>query len=843
MYVRLALLLLSVSLWHSVAPTYANNYQQCLPNESCVIGEFLYDDDYSPLPGQSCTLTAKYPDGTPYLSSQALVDRGDGWYSYTASIGSTLGLYSATICCTPSSGLMCLDKSFEVKASVTGGSSLTPADIWGYSNRTLTSYGSLVSDIWGYSSRSLTSFGSLVSDIWGHSSRTMTSFGSLVESIWGGSGVTTTTESSPTGISAIIAEQRAQRELLERLVNAPIISLSLEDGASIPDLETKIDDSKKHASSLYTQISSAKSRLMVLDTKWDRLTQEAILNEITAVSALFQNSSELQALAKSWDTQAVRDISVGTDQLNSQLSLLLSSTSLKKERIAPSSLVSALTTLSDLENVLGDSTSVSSDNTLFGYLESVHERHQTLLSENQKITAVLENLSGQGTSSTQKEVNSLKSRLLALNQYPAGASLINPAKASSDQKLNFKNILYSLQALIGLNTQLLALDVGQPVRSLWLEEGSIIFRAVITNPSSLITQTVPLKFYLPREIKTDDILELDPSLSTTYDASEEALYVSGSYTLAPNQTKLVYVEVEDIWFLTEAEITTLRTQAAELLAPLAKTAYFSQGTVLKSEIDVTLDKILLSTGKAITPENRIRTYREAQLELSKVGVNMDRLQDLVAQSSGTGSIFGFVGGVQTIAVWGLIIVVVAGFVFLTIYFKKIGLTPPPKDTQTEAPTLPSISLETKPHPAWQTPALISLVVVITASVTVALTRLARPTQEPVINQISSSPLPTSTPTPIPSPSPTATPGSIDVTSEKSILGEQLETHTLTVPADSSVNIRALPNPSADIVMAIKTSLDVYVFKTQGDWTQIGFTSNDQAKGYWVHSQFLSPLDN
>lgn len=827
-------------------PAHAGDYQQCLTSATCTLGEFLYDDSYSPLPSQTCTLNAKDPSGTAFITNQAMTSRSDGWYSYDATIGTTEGLYTATICCTPATGTVCLDKSFEVKAA--SGSSLTPAAIWNYSDRTLTSYGSLVSDIWSYSSRSLTSFGSLVSDIWGYSGRTMTSFGDLVGSIWGAapSSLTASPSNNPATLSGIVAEQKTQRDLLEKLVNAPIISLSLGDGSSTPDLESKLNESKKQASLLYDAISSAKSRLMILDSKWNKLTADAATKEITSVAGLIQDQDSLLSLEKAWDTPLISSLNEESSGLKSSLSSLLTAATIDKTTLAPSSLTASLEHLSVMENVLGDSTNSSDDKTFYGYLSQVDDRNTNLKSENQKISAILENLNGQGENTASTQVNSIKNRLLTLNEYPGGESLANPAKASTDSKLNLKNILFSLQALVGLNQQILAMNAGDPIRSLWLEEGSVIFRAVITNPSTITTQSVPLKFYLPREVKTDDIITLDPTLSTTYDSKEEALYASGTYELKPKETKVVFVEIQDIWQLTSTELETLRTQAINLLKPLEKTAYFSQGTTLKSDIDVTLDKVALSTSKAVTPENRIRTYREAKLELAKVDASMNRLQDLVAQSSGTGSIFGFVGGVQTVAVWGIILVVVAGFIFLSIYFKKLGLnqrstapgvedahTPRVSETERVASHLSPISLESKPTPSWQMPAIIAVVVAVTAGSTIFLTRMTSPKSTPTINQVVATP----------SPSPSATPvrNEIKVDSEKSVLGDNSESvskYLLEVPEDSSVNIRNKPSSDADIVMAIKKSQDIYVFQVDGVWTQIGFTEADSTKGYWVSSKFV-----
>ena len=61
-------LFLSLSLG-LVFPTSAlaaasSEYQTCAPSTTCTVGEFLYDDVYAPIATATCTLTARYPDGT-----------------------------------------------------------------------------------------------------------------------------------------------------------------------------------------------------------------------------------------------------------------------------------------------------------------------------------------------------------------------------------------------------------------------------------------------------------------------------------------------------------------------------------------------------------------------------------------------------------------------------------------------------------------------------------------------------------------------------------------------------------------------------------------------------------
>ena len=60
--------------------------------------------------------------------------------------------------------------------------------IWGYTTRTLTSFGTLVADVatavWASGTRTLTSFGTLVADIWSYVTRTLTSGGATAADVW-----------------------------------------------------------------------------------------------------------------------------------------------------------------------------------------------------------------------------------------------------------------------------------------------------------------------------------------------------------------------------------------------------------------------------------------------------------------------------------------------------------------------------------------------------------------------------------------------------------------------------------------------------------------------------------
>lgn len=228
-----------------------------------------------------------------------------------------------------------------------------------------------------------------------------------------------------------------------------------------------------------------------------------------------------------------------------------------------------------------------------------------------------------------------------------------------------------MKAVVDVNKTLLVKLSEQPIIKTWIEEGSIIFKTLITNPSSTATQKVPLKYYLPKELKEENVIKMDEGLKLDYDASQEAYFVYGEFELEPNETKILSVETEDIWMISPSEVESLRKQAEELMKPLRGTAYFAQGSLVKSDIDASLDKILRIQEEATTPQGRIRAYREAKEELRKVEDKIETMKALVASAGSLNSVFGFVGGVQTIGIWGLIIVLVAGLVSLGIFMGRL----------------------------------------------------------------------------------------------------------------------------------------------------------------------------
>jgi hypothetical protein len=657
----------------------------CNPSSSCTIGEFVYDDSYTIVTNATCSINSRYPDGSSFLNLTNITSSSDGWYGYSFTAPATLGYYRTQFCCVVNGQNMCLDKSFEVKESPSS-SGPSASDIaqavWSYSGRTLSGFGTLASDIWSYSDRTLSSFGSLVSSVWNYASRTLTGSGLSSGSLATKSDVeslSSKVESNSNNVAKLQKSTDDIRLTLEKLVNKPIIQNFVEDESLT--LDSKISQTKSVAESLFINSQFVRSKTDLLVSRWNNLSKDQILDILSEVrktvgeKADASNNQSLYAssnwLSSSWDWKEAKDISDQVSAIDSSLAdaqrMLAVSGKGKSSYLEIKSLSSYLGVL---EKILGNSADLPSSKTLYGRISDVQALALNLgknEEEADKLILMSHSLQKQDLES---KAENLSRSVLAINRIPRGSLALNPKVKSDDSLKQIRNKILGIKALISANKIYLVKGPKTAFANTWLEEGSIVFKSLVTNPSTLVKQTVPLKYYLPPEVKEEDIIEVDDGISVKYDTEKNQYYVEGEFDLAPGETKTISVRVNDIWVISRDQIDSLRKQAEELSRPLERTAYFAQGVTLKSDIDVSLDKIINLQKNISTPEQKIKAYREAQIELSSVNQKMDSLKSLVAQASSASSYFGFIGGAQVLTVWGIVMVVVAGIVLLFAYMRS-----------------------------------------------------------------------------------------------------------------------------------------------------------------------------
>lgn len=695
-------------------------YQQCNQGASCTIGEFLYDDSYVPIATATCNFTSRYPDGSIFINSQTMSVASDGWYSYLVQATGSAGLYRSQVCCTTTNNeYLCLDKSYKV---ATQSSTLTKTDVadsvwnaqrssytasgsfgealqnivpstsdiasavWGYSGRTLSAFGTLPSDIWSYSTRTLTSFGTLIADLWNHSSRTLTSGGGSTTNNYttnnytnsnntttNNNSIDTSTFAKKTDVDSLKNEVLYNQTLLEKLANKPIIENSLEEDKS-PDVQAKLEETQAALTTLFVNSYSLDSKLGLIDVKWKDTDSKSLLSQITDLSnmsGLIQSS--IQKIKGAWNISLAENLSAQADVIKNRLDIIQNGlTTDGKSRIVYDDVKSLMLTLDGLIQGVGTSNDKSNKQTLFAEVKKIKERADLLDLSIADVDKLLANWNSYQFSDIQKRANYLESNLSKINELPRSNTVFSSVKIANESlEKQLMNKVLSIKGTIVANKRLLARKSDKPFSSSWLEMGSIIFKILMTNPSSKISQSVPVKYCLPAEVKQENIIQADDRLTVKYDVEKKQLCASGEYSLEPLESKIMQIRVEDVWVITQNQLESLRRQADELTKPLARTSFFGQGVTIKSNIDVALDKLSNNLKSALTPESKIKTYYEAQIEIKAVQDQIKKLQDLVAQAGSAGSLVGFVGGAQAVSVWGLIIIMVAGFVFLVLYMRVL----------------------------------------------------------------------------------------------------------------------------------------------------------------------------
>lgn len=647
LYKKLATPILGVAfLLSSPSLVLATTAQVCNPSSNCTVGEYLYDDSYAADTGATCTLNTKYPDGTAHLSSQSLTSTADGWYGYTFTAPTTTGYYRAELCCDSGGDHMCIDKSFDVKDSVSGGgSSLTTSDI--------------ASAVWGYSGRTLTGFNNIVADVWSYATRGLTT----------GANITTASSSDITSIKKTSDETRL---LLEQLVNKPIVENSLEDVKDL-DLSEKISQSKTVSNEIYINLLFLGTSLSKTGKDWNKLTDRQILDNLNEAKDIIGEESDSSStdsffgrvnyLRDTWGTQEADDLHEDIKAVKATIAYVQSGISSNgKSKSLQSEITGVSSYLTSSEKLL------AKVNKKLSEAESISKVIDSNLADINKVL-------GAWTQSSYLDskdlIENLSKSVIAINRVPKGNLVIDSVYKDITGEKKLKNKVLGLRALLFANKKMLLGGEKTAFAANWLEEGSIVIKTLITNPSNLISQEVPVKYYLPKEVKKEHIIDSDAGAEVKYDTEKDQLYVEGSFTLKPGETRTIKVRVEDVWQISESEIASLVKQAEELSKPLEKTAYFAQGITLKSDIDVSLNKAKEYINDGITPESKIKSYREAQLEIASAQDKIEKLKDLVSLAQSSGSILGFVGGSQAIGVWGIVIAVATGFVFMTVYMKKL----------------------------------------------------------------------------------------------------------------------------------------------------------------------------
>lgn len=861
-----------------VLPVHATQYQQCQNGTDCQIGEFLYDDNYQPISGASCNLNVKDPNSLTIINNVAMTGSSDGWYSHTLTAPSRLGVYRAQLCCNASGEYLCIDKSFEVIEN----NEAVASAVWANSGRS-----NFIAEMWNYSSDSLGSFASKVTSIFqrtGKIENTTDSIQTDTDSLQVQVG--NTAANTQNILSGLLSENR---ELLEQLINAPMIQNFIEEEDVIP-LSEKVAAAAGAVNQAYSTTQTVKAKLTSLLSKWPTLTSTKIDAEFESMLSLLGTTADtntddslmgsLNLLLSGWESPIIGDTSESAS--NAITSLTTTQQSLATEgtetTIFQDNLIESLEVVSSLEENVGDASDSLANTTLFGFLRKLQASADSFGTAETDIDQLIKNYAQFSDREMNDQIAKLQTQILGSNQIRGAENLLKDPINPDNPDPRF--ILYGLKGIISLNRAGVSTSVKNPLSDMWLQDqpGFMMVRGYIYNPSDE-NVTREIKYALPIEILAEHVLSHSDTLTVAYDAAQALMVANGSINLSPKELTTFYIQLKDVWAITDTDLESMRTQAQDLVNSLRRTAGYPQATSIKSDIEVTLDKIKVKLAGNYTPENRIRAVRDAQLDLFSVQEKINTLKNMVTESASAKSIVGAVGGVQAVAVWGLILIFVSGFVFLVVFMRRmqpvaagvgirrsvvahpINLSDGHNPSRIRVPRMPVRSTDfAATLPKFDTPyGKLALTIVMTiglATVVVSLiSRTSKPTaavektaQNP---KLQSQGMQLATPKEEVAAAPSETP--VKETSQNlgdptlkdtTVLGTSSTEMMLTVEK-TPVAVLAKPDSTAKMVMSLTESQFVYIFDVKKDtvsgnsYSRIGFSADDDAKDWWVETALLS----
>jgi len=186
-------------------------------------------------------------------------------------------------------------------------------------------------------------------------------------------------------------------------------------------------------------------------------------------------------------------------------------------------------------------------------------------------------------------------------------------------------------------------------------EASITLKITVVNPST-IKQSVPVKVYLPIEVKPQDII-FKEDLEVAYDTQLGSHYVFGEYQLEPKAVLEKEIEINDVWVIRDIDLESLRLDARKIKAGAEKTDVEQSINLICNAIEKRINEINQMQKVAPTsPPQHISDYRYCANLLETVKNDLVKARTLLAQVPAKPGL--------TATVWKIIIFVI---VFLGVF--------------------------------------------------------------------------------------------------------------------------------------------------------------------------------
>ena len=634
-----------------------------------------------------------------------------------------------------------------------------------------------------------------------------------------------------------ITKVNTQSKLAIQAISDKPIYRFIGDDPQVLNLSDKLKQTVDATSNLYSSLQNLKSRSANLAKRWPDLTDEDIKSELTLLSSIFTQDVGLKDsniiattdwLKNSWDSPLLVNISDEAQAAQSQVGILLNDTISLGKVNSPAVLLPILTHVTKLDELVGTSLAKSTDQNLYGYVRKITDQISFYDLQTKEGIRILSELNQDPDKNQIDAINQFSSVILGMNHVTTPDSFFSPSIGLSGNK----NKILDLLAIIEANKILLGGKTGQVIKNIWMDENDhMIFRIVVSNPSRTENQKVPLKISLPPELKIEQIINHDDTLTVGFDPNQTSLIAAGEFLLLPLETRTLKIESENIWSINTAELDTLKSQVNNLANYLDTTDFQVKANSIRNEIFTSLDKIVKSQKEAVTPETVIQNFRDSSFELNSIEDKITSLMSLVIQTKTTGKVLGISGTFRSIPIRGVAILIIISLVFWTFYLNAYKSEPKENKLafrSNEDNPMPSKSKQFH-YREISNPKLnrISQTVIITLISgglgAIGVSILLKVNQNLLISHKDN----TNTSTKV-----------LGATPETTTRKFPYEIQTLP-PKSGSIPVHSLPSFSSPQVTSLKNIQTISVFQKVGHWALISeLKDKSKLDGWWIYDSFL-----
>ena len=131
---------------------------------------------------------------------------------------------------------------------------------------------------------------------------------------------------------------------------------------------------------------------------------------------------------------------------------------------------------------------------------------------------------------------------------------------------------------------------------------------IVMNPSEKEERTIPVKYYLPKEVKYEDVLNAG-ELEVDYDITQKKHFVKGTAILGPKETHVFSISVKDVWKVSDEKLKLLTEFVNNKSQELKGSANESTVNKIKDNILRRIGDVQKTQQQSQSITSRVEAYR------------------------------------------------------------------------------------------------------------------------------------------------------------------------------------------------------------------------------------------